>query len=534
MNLSKRISVALVALALVLIAGAGSAFAATTPIFNVTTAPTEVANTGRSEVMGQVTLSADITCGTAADTLCTSSAGTIQVTYDRTGIDNSSTTGITICENIAAVLTCNVAGPYLQTGLVTVNNVNATTTGGVIAFSVLGGVDFAAGDQITISGVRGQIDLSLAGSEIRSILTTSPSTIAGFQPTNEVVARPKDPLTITTVNITNIAQCLPGVGTTTIRITEGFSTAFVDHGDTTETSFGGAPLNPRPLFGGTNNTRVNLVVTSLPSGVSITWPPNSSFATSGARLDLIGVSGTGNSTATYVFSSPNQASSDVTSEVFDVVLNRSAPINFVLSNTVADFGTALVQGQLFPPATPTGVRPRYNHPLEPVPPATLITIGPCTTNLLFPWVLNFAGLDTGIAISNTSKDPYGTLPQEGQTCTLTMWPTDKTTNNGVSGGAAVALTTLPIAAGSVWRSTISGNPVFAGLAGYIIAVCRFQFGHGFAFITDNFGVGAPGTAQGYLAEIIPDPTVMPGGARSATNVGLGFLGQPPVGEGLGN
>ena len=158
------------------------------------------------------------------------------------------------------------------------------------------------------------------------------------------------------------------------------------------------------------------------------------------------------------------------------------------------------------------------------------SVVPCTTNLLYPWVLNFAGLDTGIAISNTSMDPYGTVTQAG-TCSVNLYPTDKTTNNGVNAGAGVSITTQTIQAGSVWRATLSGTPTFTGLAGYIIAVCRFQYGHGFAFITDNFGVGSPATAQGYLANIIPDPVLL--GGRTATSMGMNVFGMPPIGEGLG-
>jgi hypothetical protein len=43
--------------------------------------------------------------------------------------------------------------------------------------------------------------------------------------------------------------------------------------------------------------------------------------------------------------------------------------------------------------------------------------------------------------------------------------------------------------------------------GYVIAVCNFQYGHGFAFVSD---VGARNLAMGYLALVIPDPP------RSAT------------------
>jgi len=36
----------------------------------------------------------------------------------------------------------------------------------------------------------------------------------------------------------------------------------------------------------------------------------------------------------------------------------------------------------------------------------------------------------------------------------------------------------------------------------MIAVCRFQYAHGFAFVSD---LGARNLAMGYLALIIPDP-----------------------------
>jgi hypothetical protein len=38
--------------------------------------------------------------------------------------------------------------------------------------------------------------------------------------------------------------------------------------------------------------------------------------------------------------------------------------------------------------------------------------------------------------------------------------------------------------------------------GYMIAVCNFQYAHGFAFVSD---VGARNLAMGYLALIIPGP-----------------------------
>jgi hypothetical protein len=544
MNLSKRIFVALAALVLVVL---GANFAsAQTIAFDLSTAPTFVANTGRSEVMGQVTLTANVICGTNADANCISTAGTIQVLYQGTPIDDAiatanvgtlTTNGIEICENIGAVITCNGAGTYL-TSLASMVVTN-TTAGGVVSFGVNGAVNFAAGDQILVRGVRGQIDLgpgNVVGTSILGQLTASPSTIAGFVPTQEVVARSADPLTMAFTPLT-ILQCRPGVGVGTVTAIEGFNTAFVDQGgavavDPADTV---VTLNPRPLFSPSpvgrvaRNSRINIVLTGLPTGVKITWPNasavDSGTGLTGAQLLKVSQSVSGDN-ALYVFVSPDQALSDINGEKF--VITVTAAANVTLSGTPADFGTATAQGQMFDAASSES-QPRYNHPLEPVPGATFLTVAPCTTNLLFPWVLNFANADTGLAIANTSADPYGTLPQTG-TCTVNLFPTDKTTNNGVSAGGAISITTAAIQPGSVWRTAMSGTPAFAGLAGYIIAVCRFQYGHGFAFITDNFP-NSPVTAQGYIALLIPDPVILTrrSAAVSADDVNFGVA---PYGEGL--
>jgi hypothetical protein len=146
-------------------------------------------------------------------------------------------------------------------------------------------------------------------------------------------------------------------------------------------------------------------------------------------------------------------------------------------------------------------------------PAITVTI--CRTNLLFPYVTNQAGFDTGLAISNTSTDPFGTAAQVGP-CTL----------NFFGANAPAAITTANIASGTTYTNLASvASPNFQG---YIIAVCNFQYAHGFAFVSD---LGARNIAMGYLALIIPDP------ARSATPFpcggGSGIVGCVTSGEQLG-
>jgi hypothetical protein len=117
----------------------------------------------------------------------------------------------------------------------------------------------------------------------------------------------------------------------------------------------------------------------------------------------------------------------------------------------------------------------------------------CVTNLLFPFVTNQAGFDTGLAIAATSQDPFGTSLQSG-TCTLNFY----------GAGAPAAFTTPTVTAGTVY--TTLASTVAAGFQGYLIAQCKFQFAHGFAFITDGFGGPGRGLSEGYLPLIIPNGT----------------------------
>ena len=73
--------------------------------------------------------------------------------------------------------------------------------------------------------------------------------------------------------------------------------------------------------------------------------------------------------------------------------------------------------------------------------------------------------------------------------------TNETFTRNVAAGETVA---WPLSTGS----TNLGVAAHGGFQGYIIAQCRFQYAHGFAFITK---VGGVDLAEGYLALVIPDP-----------------------------
>ena len=132
--------------------------------------------------------------------------------------------------------------------------------------------------------------------------------------------------------------------------------------------------------------------------------------------------------------------------------------------------------------------------------ATTFTIIQCTTSLLFPFVTSQVGFDTGLAIMNTTTDPFGTKPQSG-ICTLNFYGQN----------APAAYPTAVIGSGNSWTPTTGAwmaSTIAPNFEGYMIAVCNFQLAHGYSFVSD---LGAQKLAHGSLALVLPTGT----GSRSA-------------------
>jgi hypothetical protein len=119
---------------------------------------------------------------------------------------------------------------------------------------------------------------------------------------------------------------------------------------------------------------------------------------------------------------------------------------------------------------------------------SVVNVSVCQTLLLFPFVTNQSGFDTGIAIAATATDPVGTAGQSG-TCTLNWY--DGT-------GKTPPTTTGNIASGGPVYTTLTSS-VASGFQGYMFASCNFQFAHGTAVITD---LGARQGFASYQALVI--------------------------------
>ena len=188
----------------------------------------------------------------------------------------------------------------------------------------------------------------------------------------------------------------------------------------------------------------------------------------------------------------------LTSQTYEFGIGVSYTAN--TSNNLPGLGSATVAGSFAPLSTVTTASssapiPRF---ADTSTARTIFTISACTTNLLFVFLTNQAGFDSGIAISNTSVDPFGTAPQSGP-CKLNYY--GETTGGGA---APAAQTSAVVPAGKQLLAVLStgGNYGIAatpGFQGYMIAQCQFQYAHGFAFISD---VGANRVSEAYLALIL--------------------------------
>jgi len=165
------------------------------------------------------------------------------------------------------------------------------------------------------------------------------------------------------------------------------------------------------------------------------------------------------------------------------------------------------------------------------------TINLCQTTLLYPFVTGAAGFDTGIAVANTSWDPFGTINQTGS-CKL--WAYGVTV---AAAGNTPLQTTVPgcdtlanpvpgtncfpiVPAGQV--QSVLASATLTNFQGYVIAVCNFQYAHGYAAVTD---LGIRNLWSSYLAlELAPEQGITcTTTTTSTTCTSSGGVGSPRTG-----
>ncbi len=342
---------------------------------------------------------------------------------------------------------------------------------------------------------------------------------------------------------------------------ETFQTSFKNVGTAANATFGseflgntetgivpsGVP-NPSGLpyafnqFAGTGNlassgTRVQVVFNNIPSGLSLYVPllvnadvtpangtlsltstaagplgaPTATTATSGGPYgSFTALNGVGQISQLTVTAGSATAVYEVTAQNPLSIEAYSIPVFPVAAaGTIAPTTTPMTVTVSFAPVVTSTVAPLANIPsFISLSTAQNVSIEvPCSTTLLFPYVTQGSGFDFGIAIENTSTDNLGkagisSATNQSGTCSLNFYGT---------GGSVT-----PSAAGTIFPGpTGSTGNVFGpgtgsatllsildpGFTGYIIALCNFQYAHGYGYVFTNYGT-ANGTVTSYLAIVL--------------------------------
>lgn len=517
--------------ALLLLFLAGHSWGAVT--FSVTSLPRVVRAQGITEPIGEIILTATSAGTTTGDTIVI----------------------IRLLPSVAITNNRSVLpSPISVVGTKAPAVVLASVGGDSVTLSVAGGTSFQVGDDFRVRGIR--VNASAAGVAFPPGITAEVGAFPGTEIllTNAMatVAVPEPALATTGTAATGIVpaaapvlQCAPdrtpaGTGVVTVAapgdipsgstvfravVTENFSTGF-----TTASGFvSGDERTATSTAEVTNATRLLVRATNLPAGMTVFAPGAVDAALGGTPATSAGLlltlvlgadaNGAGGSlvtsttearnTAFHRFA-PSQGSVTIVYEVRQASASMAETANIPIAVTTAhtpNGGRVTASLALGPVSTAGG-----SSSTDPIPrfvdqsiTGAALRVIPCSSNLLFSWVTNQADFDTGLAISNTSKDPYGTAPQSG-TITLHFF--------GVNAPAA-PITTSAVAAGATYTAVLSS--IAPGFQGYIIAVANFQFASGFAFLSNGFGQpGGPAIATSYTATDIPDPAIL--GSRSAPGV----------------
>lgn len=318
-------------------------------------------------------------------------------------------------------------------------------------------------------------------------------------------------------------QCEAGTKTFNIKFAEQFGTAFRKNIDaatsqaTIGTIYNTESMFYNPLFAGTQAATAGLATqatrliarfSNVPANVALSVPITITTA-DGDSATLVAAPTDGSTAAASDATNAAVALSggagaavwEVTASNPGAISTFTVPVSVTYkSNPLPGLGTATVSGNYAPTTTvftasATAPAPRFvDNPQS----ATTFTINSCRTNLLFPFVTNTSGFDTGLVISNTSSDPFGTVPQRGP-CTLNYY--GSTSGGGAAPGVQTS-GTVNEGTQLIWTLSNGGNLGVAatpGFMGYIIAQCNFQFAHGYAFVSD---LGASRVAEGYLALVM--------------------------------
>lgn len=444
----------------------------------------------------------------------------------------------------------NVSGNTLNITFRLAGGTNAGGAGATASSLTFGTAGCALPATVQVHGVRVNVSGLATGSTVQAFVTSSPSNIiflTGFF----------NPITVATVSATvdtarttirnqfnsgsfaSLSACqfttftstnFPGIVRSgqgfSFRIREGFPGAFTTKAQETDKSGGEV----------TNGVRLTFVLTGLASQLTFAVPTVIQNAATGSQTltltivptaDINGVGGTpaasgtptvnAASGGTFTAITQSGGTAFFTYEVTQAAAAGGSPSEIVVpvdiyASSLPDVtATNTVAFRVSPVSTrTTQSSDTVSFPIvrfvdRPIT-GTFAFVG-CVTDILYPYVTNALGFDTGIAITNAGQDHLGTSLQSG-TCTVRFWDGSTTGKTPVK-----AVTQGPLAPGRT-VAFLASDPTngVPGFTGYVIATCNFQYAHGFAIVVNGFGsAAAPTVGTAYLGLIFGEP----GGVRPA-------------------
>jgi|SwirhisoilCB2_FD_contig_81_4107234_length_2066_multi_25_in_0_out_0_1 hypothetical protein len=381
-----------------------------------------------------------------------------------------------------------------------------------------------------VNGKSGEIDATLT--EVSGAVNLTGQVVPAI---TNVTGPIQDPVVLTgavpslvatqntvSVNGTNVAPSggpavlnsngTPLKGNFTVKITENFPEMWQS---STQYNGGGVfPASPA------SNTQVNLIFKNVPAGLnisncvaSVTDSTGTTSTTSGQpTISSSSVTAASNILTVSFVNAMDLVNTDALWVTCASVSQGSATLPLPTTPVTVQaeqgpLGAALTSLNAALTGLATGLIPRYQDTPQPANGVTVIVFPPSQTTLLVTYAVVVPGFNTGIAISNTTTDPFGAAgggatPTDG-TITFTLFKND---------GTSKSFTTATVKSGTTYAANLSDILSSAGFgttfSGYIFAQANFSFAHGAATIYD--------TASGHAALSTPVLVMESGGQNITT------------------
>jgi len=257
-----------------------------------------------------------------------------------------------------------------------------------------------------------------------------------------------------------------------------------------------------------NGANIRLTFNNLPAGVTLNLAPStgnsSANAALKATLNPTQVTASTN-TATISFTGTSTASIETIEIDYQIVTPLSTTAAVTTPGSVSVTATMYPLGDgvnSIGVADSTTAAQGYPAFVEAdVGPVTIVNIVAANTTMLMPYAFYSNPFDTGIAIANTTADPFGTgaggATKSNGTLTLDFFPTTSTGGAGTPVTLTTSSTVKPgsglssdgtLAAGATWTVLLSQLLTAAGqtggFTGYIFIRANFLDAHGTATISD--------------------------------------------------